>query len=80
MSEATREKLRAFGIAPPHVQDAAAPRTIGFAQRALSSDAVPCPQCGSRNTTETSHFGSTACKSLWKCLGCGEPFDHFKPY
>lgn len=80
MSEATREKLRAFGIAPPHVQDAAAPRPIGFAQRALAADAVPCPQCGSRNTTETSHFGSTACKSLWKCLDCLEPFDHFKPY
>ena len=80
MSDATRAKLRAFGIAPPHVQDADSQRPIGFAQRAQAADAVPCPQCGSRNTTETSHFGSTACKSLWKCLDCLEPFDHFKPY
>ncbi len=41
---------------------------------------VNCPQCGSANTTETSHFGSTACKALYKCLDCLEPFDYFKPY
>ena len=39
---------------------------------------MPCPQCGSTHTTETSHFGSTACKALYRCLDCLEPFDHFK--
>jgi len=41
---------------------------------------VPCPRCGSTDTTETSHFSSTACKALYKCLHCLEPFDYFKPY
>jgi ring-1,2-phenylacetyl-CoA epoxidase subunit PaaD len=41
---------------------------------------VSCPQCGSDNTTQISHFGSTACKALYKCLDCLEPFDYFKPY
>ncbi len=41
---------------------------------------VPCPLCDSLNTTETSHFASTACKALYKCLDCLEPFDYFKPY
>ena len=43
-------------------------------------EAIACPQCGSVNTTETSHFGSTACKALYRCLDCMEPFDYFKPY
>jgi ring-1,2-phenylacetyl-CoA epoxidase subunit PaaD len=41
---------------------------------------IICPHCGSDNTTETSHFASTACKALYKCLDCLEPFDYFKPY
>ena len=41
---------------------------------------VACPQCESLDTTETSQFGSTACKALYKCLACAEPFDYFKPY
>jgi ring-1,2-phenylacetyl-CoA epoxidase subunit PaaD len=39
---------------------------------------VRCPQCGSADTRESSRFGSTACKSLWVCRSCREPFDHFK--
>jgi len=39
---------------------------------------VRCPQCGSLDTRESSRFGSTACKSLWVCGSCKEPFDHFK--
>jgi ring-1,2-phenylacetyl-CoA epoxidase subunit PaaD len=39
---------------------------------------VRCPQCGSPDTRELSRFGSTACKSLWVCEACREPFDHFK--
>mgnify|MGYP000007483937 CR=1 FL=1 len=49
---------------------------VGISQ----ADNVACPQCGSDNTTETSHFGSTACKALYRCLACMEPFDYFKPY
>jgi ring-1,2-phenylacetyl-CoA epoxidase subunit PaaD len=39
---------------------------------------VKCPNCGSASTRELSRFGSTACKALWQCRDCGEPFDHFK--
>ncbi|ROZ77779.1 1,2-phenylacetyl-CoA epoxidase subunit PaaD [Ramlibacter sp. WS9] len=74
-----REKLRAFGIAPPHT--AVADNVVRFARRTEQAHAqVVCPRCGSANTTETSHFSSTACKALYKCLDCLEPFDHFKPY
>jgi ring-1,2-phenylacetyl-CoA epoxidase subunit PaaD len=41
---------------------------------------VPCPRCASVDTTEISHFGSTACKALYRCLNCMEPFDFFKPH
>jgi len=72
-----REKLRRFGIAPPN--DAAASNVVRFA-RPAAAPAVACPNCGSTHTTETSHFSSTACKALFKCLDCLEPFDYFKPY
>jgi ring-1,2-phenylacetyl-CoA epoxidase subunit PaaD len=71
MSEAARAKLRAYGISPPE-------RTSG--KRALfePSASVACPRCGSRLTERISEFGSTACKALWRCRACREPFDHFK--
>ena len=74
-----KEKLRAFGISPPH---ATGPdNVVRFARPASTKAvAVPCPRCGSANSTETSHFSSTACKALYKCLDCLEPFDYFKPY
>ena len=93
MTEAAREKLRAYGIAPPRcasrrdgesvIQFAPRSRAAGAGQSGAAGpfdadDAVPCPQCGSSRTTETSHFGSTACKALYRCLDCLEPFDHFK--
>ena len=59
MSDATKEKLRKYGIAPP-------------------SNKVICPQCKSENTNLISEFGSTACKSLFKCSECLEPFEFFK--
>jgi len=77
LTEDARRKLREFGIAPPH--STAAQNVVQLARRQPAPD-VPCPHCGSANTTETSHFGSTACKALFKCLDCMEPFDHFKPY
>lgn len=86
-----REKLRRYGIAPPQPAScvsaaAAAAATSGtqvlrFApRRAVRAEPIACPLCGSHHTTETSHFGSTACKALMRCLDCLEPFDYFKPY
>ena len=82
MTDDAREKLRAYGIAPPRCGSAmpapGASAVLRFA--ALPAAAVPCPHCGSANTTEISHFGSTACKAQYRCLDCMEPFDYFKPY
>jgi ring-1,2-phenylacetyl-CoA epoxidase subunit PaaD len=78
ITEAARDKLRAYGIAPPN--STAAQNVVRLTRRKPAAESVPCPHCGSSNTTETSHFGSTACKALYKCLDCLEPFDHFKPY
>ncbi|MEZ5702962.1 MAG: 1,2-phenylacetyl-CoA epoxidase subunit PaaD [Burkholderiaceae bacterium] len=81
MTEAARDKLRAYGIAPPHCADAPPNQgTVRFSRQSTRPEQVACPQCGSNNTTETSPFGSTACKALYRCLDCLEPFDYFKPY
>ena len=65
-----REQLRDYGIAPP---------AKGASARSLrGSGSVVCPRCGSSHTQEVSRFGSTPCKSLWRCLDCLEPFDSFK--
>ncbi|HQT76862.1 MAG TPA: phenylacetate-CoA oxygenase subunit PaaJ [Rhodopila sp.] len=70
MTEEGREKLRAYGIAPP-----AGPA----GRRALfGQDVVACPRCGARNTERIAEFGSTSCKALWRCNACREPFDYFK--
>ena len=71
MTPAGRDKLRDYGIAPP------APKA---GRRALfaTDDEVACPRCGSTETEKLSEFGSTACKALWRCTACREPFDHFK--
>jgi ring-1,2-phenylacetyl-CoA epoxidase subunit PaaD len=81
MSAAGREKLRAYGIAPPGACGAVADeRAQGVVERIrIRPRAVPCPRCGSANTERLAAFGSTACKALHRCLACGEPFDHFKP-
>jgi ring-1,2-phenylacetyl-CoA epoxidase subunit PaaD len=71
MSQAGKEKLLAYGIVPPEH------RTSGSISLRLS---LRCPQCGSGATHELSRFGSTACKSLWVCDDCKEPFDHFKAH
>jgi ring-1,2-phenylacetyl-CoA epoxidase subunit PaaD len=79
ISDSARDKLREFGIAPP--QAGAPGNVVKFVpRRASPAAAITCPHCGSANTTETSHFSSTACKALYKCLDCLEPFDYFKPY
>ncbi len=82
MSHAAREKLRAYGIAPPQCGSHAHAGThvLKFSRQPMQRESVPCPQCGSTHTTETSPFGSTACKAMYRCLDCLEPFDYFKPY
>ncbi len=82
MTPAAHDKLRAYGIAPPHACDTQAASTgnVVHLRKRFAPVTVACPQCGSDNTTETSHFGSTACKALYRCLDCMEPFDYFKPH
>jgi len=72
LTEAGREKLRAFGIAPPELPSADKLALTGQ-KRVLA-----CPHCGSCDTEMISQFGSTACKALFRCLDCREPFDYFK--
>ena len=85
MTDIAKEKLRAYGIAPPGHACANArgseESVLRFVRGAAQPEpAVACPRCGSSHTVESSHFGSTACKALYKCLDCQEPFDYFKPY
>ncbi len=71
MTEQGRQALWEYGIAPPGRRTPShGPVSLAFSVR--------CPQCGSADTRESSRFGSTACKSLWVCRACREPFDHFK--
>jgi ring-1,2-phenylacetyl-CoA epoxidase subunit PaaD len=73
MSEAGKEKLRAYGIAPPHPKQMVCDTGL-FAE----SEAIQCPLCNSYHTKLVSRFGSTACKALYQCQDCKEPFDYFK--
>ncbi|WP_024517263.1 1,2-phenylacetyl-CoA epoxidase subunit PaaD [Bradyrhizobium sp. Tv2a-2] len=70
MSEEGRQKLKAYGVAPP--EPASSRRALFGVQQ------IKCPQCGSENTELLSEFGSTSCKALWRCRSCREPFDYFK--
>jgi ring-1,2-phenylacetyl-CoA epoxidase subunit PaaD len=70
ISEEGRRKLKEYGIAPPN--RAAGPRAL------FGEETVACPKCGSTTTAKISEFGSTACKALWRCEACAEPFDYFK--
>jgi ring-1,2-phenylacetyl-CoA epoxidase subunit PaaD len=72
MTDEAREKLRAEGIAPPQKGSADKGLLMGRLR------AVKCPRCGSVETSMLSQFGSTACKALYKCSQCMEPFDYFK--
>lgn len=73
MSKEGKDKLKAYGIAPPQYKQAAC-TTDAF----QAEEAIQCPQCNSWNTIMVSQFGSTACKALYKCEDCKEPFDYFK--
>jgi len=68
MSEEARQRLRHYGISPP----------VGHSCHAFEPIDVSCPRCGSQQTSLISEFGSTACKALYRCESCREPFDYFK--
>ena len=72
MSEAGKEKLKVYGIAPPN------PKQQFCSTEMFQEEAVQCPRCQSYHTERISQFGSTACKALYRCLDCQEPFDYFK--
>ena len=74
-----REKLKAYGIAPPIDGTAAAGRLMARVNRMAGANlAVACPRCGSTRTERVSQFGSTPCKASYRCSDCLEPFDYFK--
>jgi ring-1,2-phenylacetyl-CoA epoxidase subunit PaaD len=74
LTEAGREKLRAYGISPPR----AGAGTPSAVIRPAPDEGAACPRCASSDVTLTSRFGSTPCKALYRCNACREPFDHFK--
>jgi ring-1,2-phenylacetyl-CoA epoxidase subunit PaaD len=71
ISEEARDKMRRYGISPPE-------KAQCNSELCGSLEMVHCPICNSSNATLISKFGSTACKALYKCGSCGEPFEHFK--
>jgi ring-1,2-phenylacetyl-CoA epoxidase subunit PaaD len=73
IAEDARERLRAYGIAPPGERSAGSEQAVTFVAR------ISCPRCGSADTERLSQFGSTACKALYRCRACREPFEYFKP-
>ena len=73
ISEEGRQKLRAYGIAPPgKIQ------SVCHIELFATEEAIACPYCNSYHTELISQFGSTACKALYRCLNCREPFEYFK--
>lgn len=76
ISDSGRKALSDHGISPPR----RAPRGPITLQLAPTRRAIQCPQCRSGDTEVTSEFGSTACKALYRCRACGEPFDHLKEH
>ncbi len=71
ITEEGREKLRAYGIAPPE-------EATGSVRALFGETTVTCPKCDSTDTEKLSEFGSTACKAHYRCRACAEPFDYFK--
>ena len=72
MREEGKQKLKEYGIAPPN------PKQQVCKQELFSDEAIQCPHCNSWHTHRVSEFGSTACKALYVCDDCKEPFDYFK--
>jgi ring-1,2-phenylacetyl-CoA epoxidase subunit PaaD len=85
MAPEARSRLHDYGIAPPHAvaaRDSGGVRIdiSGLGRARDGGEAIACPNCGSASTTRLSQFGSTACKALYRCDECREPFDYFKPH
>ena len=74
MTDDGRRRLQEHGIAPPER------RPAGPVLVQLGPPRLTCPQCGSTDTEELTRFGSTSCKSMWRCRSCREPFDHFRAH
>jgi ring-1,2-phenylacetyl-CoA epoxidase subunit PaaD len=74
-----RRKLLAYGIVPPGPVAADVGVPLRFMPRGAPAPHLACPRCGSGDTERVSQFGSTACKALYRCRACREPFEHFKP-
>ncbi len=72
MSEDGKRKLKEYGIAPPN------PRQQVCDDKLFAGESIQCPRCNSWHTQRISEFGSTACKALYQCDECKEPFDYFK--
>ena len=70
MSAKAKDKLKEYGIAPP--------LHSSCNQDVFKNNIIECPRCHSANTVMISRFGATACKSLYQCLDCKEPFEYFK--
>ncbi|HVR51659.1 MAG TPA: 1,2-phenylacetyl-CoA epoxidase subunit PaaD [Pseudorhodoferax sp.] len=79
ISAAGRRKLADYGIAPPGAVSADGAVPIRFFGRRTDAAVPACPRCGSAQTERLSAFGATACKALYRCRACREPFEHFKP-
>jgi ring-1,2-phenylacetyl-CoA epoxidase subunit PaaD len=75
LSEEGARKLKDYGIAPPGARASQPAQVVR-----VVPPKPPCPRCGSRRVALTSAFGSTPCKSMYRCEDCLEPFDHFKPH
>lgn len=78
ITAAGRRKLAAAGIAPPQRRPLSPAGPIPLTLTASPAAPVPCPACGSAQTERTAAFGSTACKDLYRCRACAEPFEHIK--
>ena len=81
ISESGKTKLSAYGIAPPGPVDLSVGVPMRIVRRGASRNGptIACPRCASLQTEQLSAFGATACKSLYRCLACREPFEYFKP-
>lgn len=72
ITEEGKQKMKEYGIAPP-IEKSSDKSFLDFKEKV-----IPCPRCESTNTRMISHFGSTACKAMYACNDCLEPFDYFK--
>jgi ring-1,2-phenylacetyl-CoA epoxidase subunit PaaD len=91
MEDAVRARLRETGVANVRIERRLSPAWTtdwlsNDARRALvahgiaAPGVIECPQCGSARVSLIAQFGSTACKAMYRCDECSEPFDVFKSH